>query len=134
GGLARAWQLAADANWFRCRVPEMAEAFERALVHARRDGAQRPLIEIYRGLLRTAYAGPMPVDAALEMCERMLEEAPPVRTLEATAAGMVGLLEAMRGRFDEARASCQAGIELLDELGKPLSAAVARFWAGLVEL
>ena len=112
----------------------MAEAYERALAHARRGGDHRELAGIYRGLVRSTFAGPMPAEAAIVHCEEILRQAPPDRTLEAMIAGVVGLLEAMRGRFDEARASGARSIVLLEELGKPVLVAAVRGWAAAIEL
>src|SRR5204863_2217374 len=53
---------------------------------------------------------------------------------EAMIAGVVGLLEAMGGRFDDARASGARSIALFEELGKPIYAAAIRGWACSIEL
>jgi class 3 adenylate cyclase/predicted ATPase len=133
-GLSRSLRLAGDAHWSHCRIGAMAEAYERALAYARRRGDHRELAGIYQGLVRSTFAGPMPADAAIVHCEEILRQAPPDRTLEAMIAGVVGLLEAMRGRFDEARASGARSIALFEELGKPVSVAAVRGWAAAIEL
>ncbi len=133
-GLSRSLRLAAEAHWSHCRIGEMAEAYERALAHARRRGDHRELAGIYQGLVRSTFAGPMPADAAIVHCEEILRQAPPDRPLEAIIAGVVGLLEAMRGRFPEARASAAHAVSVFEELGKPVVAAAVRGWAGAIEL
>jgi predicted ATPase/class 3 adenylate cyclase len=133
-GLSRSLRLAGEAHWSHCRIGAMAEAYERALAHARRGGDHRELAGIYLGLVRSAFAGPMPAEAAIVHCEEILRQAPPDRTLEAMIAGVVGALDSMRGRFDEARASGARSIALFEELGKPIYAAAIRGWAGAIEL
>jgi class 3 adenylate cyclase/tetratricopeptide (TPR) repeat protein len=133
-GLSRSLRLAGEAHWSHCRIGAMAEAYERALAHARRRGDHRELAGIYQGLVRSTFAGPMPAEAAIVHCEEILRQAPPDRTLEAMIAGVVGLLEAMRGRFPEARVSAAHAISLFEELGKPVVAAAVRGWAGAIEL
>src|SRR5581483_6719470 len=132
-GLARSLRLAGEANWSYCRIGAMAEACERALAHARRVGDHRELAAIYHALVRSTFAGPMPADAAIAHCEAILRQAPPDRPLEAVTAAVVGLLEAMRGRFEEARASMSRSLALFEELGRPVSVATVRGWAGEVE-
>jgi predicted ATPase/class 3 adenylate cyclase len=133
-GLSRSLRLAGEAHWSHCRIGAMAEAYEGALAHARRGGDHRELAGIYQGLVRSTFAGPMPAEAAIVHCEEILRQAPPDRTLEAMIAGVVGLLEAMRGRFDQARSSGERSIALFEELGKPVFVAAVRGWAGAIEL
>jgi len=133
-GLARSLRLAGEAHWSHCRIAAMAEACERALAHARRIGDHRELAGIYNALVRSTFAGPTPVEAALVQCQEILRQAPPDRPLEATIAGVVGQLEAMRGRFEDARASGARAIAMFDELGKPLHGAAVRYWAAETEL
>jgi tetratricopeptide (TPR) repeat protein len=132
-GLARSLRLAGDANWSSCRIRAMTEAYERALAHARRIGDHRELAAIYLGLAWATSAGPMPVDAAIVHCEEILRQAPPDRALEAIIAAVVARLEAMRGRFDEARASGVRAVGLFEELGKPIWEAAVRGWVAAVE-
>jgi len=133
-GLARSLRLAGDAHWSHCRIGAMAEAFERALAHARRTGDHRELAAIYHGLVRSTLAGPMPAEAAILHCDEIHRQAPPDRTLEALLAAVVARLQAMCGRFDEARDSAARSVALFEELGRPIWAAVARGWVAAIEL
>src|SRR5439155_19227232 len=83
-------------------------------------GVRGGVAGISRALVRTTFAGAMRAEAAIVPCEEILRQARPDRRLEAMIAGVVGLLEAMRGRFDEARASGARSIALFEELGKPV--------------
>lgn len=133
-GLARSLRLAGEANWSYCRIGAMAEAYERALAHARRTGDHRELAAIYLGLVRSTFAGPMPVDAAIVHCEEIRRQAPPDRTLEAMIAAVVARLESMRGRYEVARELAAQAIAEFEELGKPIWEAAVRGWVSAVEL
>ena len=102
-GLARALLHVADAHWLRCRVAPMQPLLERAREHALRAGDAYELAQIRQALVRAAAVGPMAVDEAVVQCQEILEEASGDRLTEALTANGLAYLEAMRGRFDEAR-------------------------------
>jgi len=60
--------------------------------------------------------GPLKVSEARRRCERLLDAQPPPRA-EASCYRCLAVLEAMIGRFDEARVLAERDEELLDELG-----------------
>lgn len=132
-GLAKAWHLIGDEHvadsW-----AQGAEALERALVHARRSGDQREVADILWWLGVTYHFGPMPADEAIRRCTEMLELAKSDRTVEAGMLGMLAGLNAMQGRFAEARALFARGLAILEELGLKLRMATRRTISGAIEL
>jgi class 3 adenylate cyclase len=133
-GLIRAWRLAGEAHWSRCRIGAMGQAFERAHAHAERADERRELRTIRRGLLRAALAGSTPVDEAIPFCNELRDSSLADPVTRAVASLTIAVMEAMRGRFDDARATAADGIALAEELGAPLLAAALRAWAAEVEL
>jgi tetratricopeptide (TPR) repeat protein len=80
-----------------------------------------------------ALLGPAPVREALRTWEEILHEPPAQRRVLATACRALAGLNAMIGRFDEAREYCGRDKKILSELGLRLSAAGAAEVYGLVE-
>jgi class 3 adenylate cyclase/tetratricopeptide (TPR) repeat protein len=133
-GLAQALARAADAHWLRCRVGPMEPLLERAKEHAARADDARTLTHIRYGLVRAAALGPMPVTAAIRRCEQVLAESAGDRVAEATTANALAYLEAMRGRFEQARALAARSRAILQERGMVMLNAVLDLWAGEVEM
>jgi class 3 adenylate cyclase len=122
-GLATAWDLLAQVHLMACRYAERAEGLERALHHALRAGGEREA-EIRIGLETAHYWGPTPVEECVARCEALLGEAAGRHpTVEAALVGTLAGLEAMRGRFDEARALYARQREIHEDLGRPYSVA-----------
>jgi tetratricopeptide (TPR) repeat protein len=76
----------------------------------------------------------MPVEEAIARCVDIAAEQPGDRSLEAVSLGVRALLEAMRGRFDEARRLYDLSHSILDELGQYRLLAAMRTYAGTAEL
>ncbi len=134
GGLARAYMVLSDLLWSQGRLTETIEAATRAADHARRAGNRR---EVGWALGQTALGaihGPMPVAEGLEWLERLLRGEPENRTLDANLSGFVTLLEAMSGRFDEARLHIKESRALARDLGLIWQAGVQELLSGYVEL
>ena len=122
-GLASAWDLRAQVDLMACRYAARARALERALGHARRAGGDREA-EIVIGLETAHYWGPTPVPESIARCEAALAEPLGRRpSVEAALVGTLAGLEAMRGRFDEARALYARQRAIHDDLGRPYSTA-----------
>ena len=68
-------------------------------------------------LVTCAQLGPTPVPEAIAIAERVLAELDGDRKSEAYTLRALANLEAMRGRFDEARALYRRGRATLEELG-----------------
>jgi len=116
--LTEAWVATAWAELIRCQWASMLEAVERALEHARRAGYARweRELPVWKGT--ALFYGPTPVGEVL----RWHEQEQPHHVI---ALRQRGVLEAMRGRFDEARALVAAGDATADELGQTIWQAVA---------
>jgi class 3 adenylate cyclase/tetratricopeptide (TPR) repeat protein len=133
-GLAKAWSLRAQAFWDHCRFVEMEGVLERALVHAERAGDKRGRSLIRKGLARAALLGPAPVEDALRRCEDILAAARGDPALEAVSLATIGHLQAMLGRFDEARASARHSRAIGEEFGLTSWLAALPLYSGPIEL
>ena len=76
----------------------------------------------------------MPVAAAVPRCEELLADASADPLTEAAAANALGYLEAMRGRFEEARGHVARNAAILEEFGLLVETAVQSAWNGQVEM
>jgi class 3 adenylate cyclase/tetratricopeptide (TPR) repeat protein len=114
--LTEAWIGSAWGQLIRCRYGAMLEAVERALDHARRGGYARweRELPVWKGT--ALFYGPTPAEEVL----RWLDAEQP---RHAISFRQHGVLEAMRGRFDEAAALLAAGDEVAEELGQTIWAA-----------
>jgi tetratricopeptide (TPR) repeat protein len=116
-GLAMAWRRIADVHWMTNCWHEQERALERALVHAERAGDAR---EAGGALMRIAlalYYGPVPVPAAIDRAEEILDRARGTRAVESTFIVSLAGLHAMSGRFDDARDLFARGRAIVEELG-----------------
>jgi DNA-binding SARP family transcriptional activator len=133
-GLARAYMVLSDLLWSRGRLSETSEAATRAAEHARRAGNRREVGWALGQIALCAIHGPMPVAEGLDRLERLLRGEPENRTLDANLSGFVTLLEAMSGRFDEARRHIKESRALARDLGLIWQAGVQELLSGYVEL
>src|SRR3989442_7067668 len=106
---------------------------ERALVHARRAGDPREEARILRWLASSALWGPLPVEDGIGRCEEILERTEGKSLVKANCHIRLAGLEAMRGRFGEARARVGQARAILTELGLTYFLAHSRDVAALVE-
>ncbi len=96
--------------------------------------AERGLLLQAKKLLPSLWLyGPTPVSSAIAECRALLAELPPPRTV-ASCYRCLAALEAMSGRFDEARALLEKDQLILNELGLVVLAAAACSVRGTVEL
>jgi class 3 adenylate cyclase len=124
--LTEAWVATAWAELIRCQYASMLEAVEHAVVHAARAGYTRweRELPVWKGT--ALFYGPTPVEEVLRWHEH---EQP----RHAIALRQQGVLEAMRGRFDQARALLAAGDAAAEELGQTIWLAVGGMIAWEVE-
>jgi len=101
--LAKAWRLKAELHAFALRLGDVETAGERALEYARRSGDEPERHEIQAFLTLALQLGPTPVPIAIARIEAMLERARDDPRVRAYASGVLGLMHAMSGNFDEAR-------------------------------
>jgi DNA-binding SARP family transcriptional activator len=132
-GLGKAWHLLAFSALFECRAGTAEAAARRAVEHARRAGDNRTEAHGLGLLAACTLLGPTSVGDGLRTWEDILAEPPAQRRILATACRALAGLNAMAGRFDEAREYVRRDKEILAELGLRLSAAGAAEVYGLVE-
>ena len=133
-GLARAWHLVSLKHFMRCEFGAMDRSLEEMIEHARaaRDGRQERTALRARAL--AALLGPMPVAEAIPLCADIRARTAADPSLHAVATAQLGDLEAMRGRFDEARHLCDQAKAVLAEHGRTVSLAGIALHAASVEL
>ncbi len=133
-GLARAYMVLSDLLWSQGQLSETSETATLAAEHARRAGNRREVGWALGQIALCAIHGPMPVAEGLDQLERLLRAEPENRTLDANLSGFVTLLEAMSGRFDEARRHIKESRALAHDLGLIWQAGVQELLSGYVEL
>jgi class 3 adenylate cyclase/tetratricopeptide (TPR) repeat protein len=122
-GLAKTWRRIADLHWLQNHWDEQQVALERAIAHARRAGDEREAAVSLMRLPMALYYGPLAARDARLRAEEILEQAEGARMVEASALVCLAGLEAMSGRFDEARELLARGRGIAEELG-------LRVWIG----
>ena len=133
-GLARAWGLVAEAHWMRSRCAAMEVVLERQLAYAERASDRREVHWILGSMARVALVGPRPVEEGVSRCQELRRRARGEPTLIPVVDSMLAVLEAMRGRFTEARTRYASSRETLEELGLRFRFAQFAMYAGLAEL
>ena len=134
GGMARALLHLADAYWTTCSFGEMEQVLERALKHADRAGATRERSHIMGDLARVAVMGPRHVDDAIRRCNAILERAGEDVMLSALTHTMIAILEAMSGRFEEARKRWRRSVMQFEDFGLNVTAAQFQMYSAFIEL
>ena len=131
-GLVLAYRGIGLSRWVRGRTAEMATAFERAIVHARRADAAR-LEEECRSFLVTGQVfGAVPVCEAIEYCERQLREIGD-RVFQTNVMRRLAGLYAMRGEIEKARDFLKTSSDFFVEVGLDVVEAAGRGAAARVE-
>jgi class 3 adenylate cyclase/tetratricopeptide (TPR) repeat protein len=134
-GLSRAWRVLTNVHFAGCRYLDATNAAERMIEHARLAGDRSLELRVLPALATCAQLGPTPVPEAIAIAERVLAELEGDRKSEAYTLRALANLEAMRGRFEEARALYRRSRATLDELGWRFDAALTSAIAsGPVEL
>ena len=113
--LGRAWRLVADIRGaMHCHYAAAVEAAERALACYR--SCAWPTSSCLGDFAAFLYYGPTPTDVAIDRCRQLLVGAD--RGGEARVLTFLGGLEAMRGRFDDARRLVAAARALHEDLSQ----------------
>jgi DNA-binding SARP family transcriptional activator len=119
--LGRAWLLIGLIRGnFQLQYAALEEAAVKASRHYRSAGWSSSTS--LSALMNALYYGPRPVARALETCDRLMREHSGDSASEANILQWLGGLEAMRGRFDEARRDIARAKEIYEELGLRLAA------------
>jgi class 3 adenylate cyclase/tetratricopeptide (TPR) repeat protein/ketosteroid isomerase-like protein len=136
-GVVDAHRVAARRYRQQGRFGAAEAALDHALTAARRAGDQRRITAVLAAGPRTTLWGPTPVARASGRCLdalRIMRRTPGNRHVEPIALRCQAVLEAMRGRFDAARALLTAAGDTLHELGQTLELQELAISAGIVEL
>jgi predicted ATPase len=133
-GLARAWRYLGYAHGNACRWGDMAIALARALEHARLASDARQQAWSATGYAAALLYGPTPVDEAIERCQSIVEQIADDRQAQGLVLAYLAQLEAMQGRFDEARALYGEARSLLEDLGAHVEAASVSLHSARVEM
>jgi class 3 adenylate cyclase/ketosteroid isomerase-like protein/tetratricopeptide (TPR) repeat protein len=134
---AEAHLVAARGHRQQGRFGACVLALDRALVAARRAGDRRRVTEALAAAPRATLWGPTPVVRASGRCLdvlRIVRMTPGNRHVEPIALRCQAVLEAMRGRFDAARAILVAGRATTADLGQPVERYELAAHAGMIEL
>jgi predicted ATPase len=133
-GLARAWRLLTFVHWTALRYSAAEVAARRTMEHARLAGDHLMETRFLGSLGMCALYGPMPVGQAIERCNELLKQAVNDRKAEAVLMCVLARLEAMEGRFQNARDLYHRSRAQLEEFGWNLFAALTSLDSGPVEM
>ena len=123
GGLATAWRLLMLIYGTSGNYDDAADAAMHVVEFATRAEDARLAS---KGAINYAFAalhGPTPVSVALSSCTSLLVQVEGDRKAEAVILGVLAVLHAMEGRFDEARRLIAQSRERLKDLGPSILAA-----------
>jgi tetratricopeptide (TPR) repeat protein len=134
-GLIRAWSLVAQISNTQGRLAGRQEASERSLAYARNAGDERAEAWASWGIIGALSQGPTPVTEGIPFAEDQLEWARVRgrRWLEAGALMHLGLMQAMRGRFEQARDLVTQSRAICEDLGLAVLAAAIAQISGTLE-
>jgi tetratricopeptide (TPR) repeat protein len=132
-GLAAAWMGVGDYHRERREVAAWDEAYERALVHARRSGDRRQLAMALARLAGTFTIGPFRVDEVIARVEPELADPAFPAQPRAVWTAFLGKLEASRGNLERGRELCRVGRALAEEIGNVIAIVITTGCAADVE-
>jgi class 3 adenylate cyclase/tetratricopeptide (TPR) repeat protein len=133
-GLAKAWRRLATVDGVNCRWGAAGDGFERALAHARRANDAREEALASALIFYCLVLGPTPVGAAIERCDELLAERGNHRSVEAVGLAALANLQAMVGRFDDARRLLSRSETILEDLGQTRRLVETAFRAAETEM
>jgi class 3 adenylate cyclase/tetratricopeptide (TPR) repeat protein len=119
-GLAKAWSVLGLFHLTTCEFAAAEEAWEKAAAHADAAGAEREKFEALSWVPLALWAGPTPVEESLRRCEDLLRRSAGDRKAMSTVLASWGGLEAMDGRFSEARSLSGRARATLEEVALPV--------------
>ena len=133
-GIARALGMAGMLRFWIGETAVAIEELERAAGYARDAGDRAQEIQSLGYVMNALLFGPTPVTLALERVDDIRRRTEGSRRLEVAILRIGAQLEAMRGRFDAARALNTRAKALAKELGLEISLALLLSSAGEIEL
>jgi class 3 adenylate cyclase/tetratricopeptide (TPR) repeat protein len=132
--LAYLWHLMGQVHLMSCRYSEMAEAGERALLHARRAEDRRHEGELVFWTMTAYVSGPLPVDETIARGEELLARTTGNRVAEAAVLSHLAVLQAKRGDFGPARSMYARALATIEELGMRVQLGGLSMASGWIEL
>jgi class 3 adenylate cyclase/tetratricopeptide (TPR) repeat protein len=133
-GLAKAWRLLGSVHATACQYEAAEQAIQRSIDHARLAGDRRQEMRNLPMYALSALYGPMPVPEAIERCEQVLALTAGERRAEGIVRCALAHLNAMLGRFAEAREFYGRARSTFEEAGGKVLAASTSLDSGRVEL
>jgi class 3 adenylate cyclase/tetratricopeptide (TPR) repeat protein len=115
----------------------LEEMARRVIAHASRAGPNRWETNMRSWVCSLGWWGPTPVPEAIDRCRETLvwaEAAPGTDGCAGRVLRALGALEAMVGRFEEARECLARSAAIFDRLGSPPALSITQMCAGEVEL
>jgi class 3 adenylate cyclase/tetratricopeptide (TPR) repeat protein len=132
-GLARAYRLLGEVHFARSSYADADRAFERAIDHARKAGADYEEAQSLRLYAGSGLYGPASADEVMSRCEQIMEISRGNPMAEAGAMRSMGVLNAMRGRIDEGRELVRQSAQVLEDHGLKLRATFVSEATGFIE-
>jgi len=133
-GLAKAWRIIGSVHATALRYDQAADAVQRAIECARLAGDGRQERRNAGAYTMACVYGPMPVAAAIQRCHEIRAISAGDRRTEGLALCALAQLEAMRGKFSEARELYTTARAVLTEIGGGVLAASTALDSSTVEL
>lgn len=133
-GLAEARRVVGIIHFWQGRAAVAEEDLKQAIGHAERAGDRRQEAEALRFLPIALLNGPTPVNEAIRRLESISDRALGDRRVDIAVVRVQAELEAMRGRFDTARALIARGKSLARQLGDQVALAAVLRHSGYVEM
>jgi class 3 adenylate cyclase/tetratricopeptide (TPR) repeat protein len=131
--LVEAWWAIAEVHLFACEFGRMRAAVERGLeVASAATREERARMRSALGLAATL--GPMPVREAIRTCAQQRDECEGHPIYIAALDLYEACLEALDGRFDEARTHAAASREPMEALGRRILLGTQCSYAGQIEM
>ena len=121
-GQCRAFRLLAHTEWVQGHVTGADEAWRQAAVHAQAAGDEREGFAILSWRASATVPGPTPVVEALRRCVEISHQVRRSPVAVAVTLQPLAALNAMLGKFDEARSLIRDANAILDDLGRMHSA------------
>jgi class 3 adenylate cyclase/tetratricopeptide (TPR) repeat protein len=118
--LAKGWSLLGLVHVYTCKFAAADEAWEKAVAYAHVAGNEREELEYLSWVPFVVWGGPMPVEQGVFRCQEILQRAAGDRKAMSTTLFTLAKLEAMRGRFDDARRLIDRARATLEEVALPV--------------
>ncbi|MEA2546199.1 MAG: hypothetical protein QOI09_1472, partial [Chloroflexota bacterium] len=124
--LSEVFQMLGLQAYMNGRAAESEELTRRSIEQAWASGDTAKALQAETNALVEDVVGSTPADEALMRAETLLEAVAAYPSVRADVLRLLAVLEAMVGRSNEARAHAAESVQVLEELGLPANAFMAR--------